>query len=193
MRGPARSKAEGVFKNVQRRMISTAQLKLIAQLPAIMEHLHTHAVNLSGGGRSMTGNWLNSFGVVLYRDGSPVAIANMTGEGTVGGQLEDAPIRTTLINDERFKKGTRRHDDTYQRRTFTVGNKPDRMGSSSNYFADDEVIRWLSHSRSNVKDGFSYRVVSVIEYNRDAARQVLLNISDEIESFGGNIWQFHLG
>lgn len=193
MRGPGRSKEEGVFKNVQRKLMNTAQRRLVSQLPAIMERLHTQAFNLSGGGRSMTGNWINSFGVVLYRNGTPVAIANMTGGGNVGGRLEDPPIRTTLINDERFKKGTRRHDDNFQKRTFTVGNNPDRMGSSSNYFADDEVIDWLSSSRSSVKDGFSYRLVSVTEYNRGAARQVLLNVSDEIEGFGGRIWQFHLG
>lgn len=191
MQHVGRSKIEGVFKNVQKKLMNTAQRRLVAQLPIIVEKLHEYAVNHSAG-RSMTGNWIDSFGVVLYRDGSPVAWANMTGEGSAGNKVEEEPIRTTLVNDEKFKKGTKRHDSQYQRRTFEVGNRPDRMGSSSNYFADDEVIRWLAHSRSNVK-GFSYRVVSVTEYNRESARRALLQMSDEIESYGGKIWQFNLG
>lgn len=191
MRGPARDQVRGVFKNVQTKLMNTAQRRLTAQMPLIMEKVHEYAKNHAAMS-SMTGNWINSFGVALYRDGHLVAVANMTGEGTVGGALEDEPIRMTLVDDERFKKGTRRHDKTYQRKTFTVGNNPDRMGSSSNYFADDEVLSWLAHSWSRVK-GFSYRVVSVIEYNRDSARMVLLQISDEIESYGGKIWQFKLG
>lgn len=186
-----RSQIAGVFKNVQQRLMNTAQRRLTAQLPLIMSKIHEYARNHAAM-HSMTGNWMDSFGVALYRDGHLVAVSNMTGGGTVGGEYEERPVRTVLVNDEIFKKGTRRHDKTYQSRSFEVGYDPERMGSSSNYFADDEVIRWLSHS-STRKKGFSYRVVSVIEYEKESARRVLFQISDEIESYGGRIWQFKLG
>lgn len=186
-----RSQIRGFFNNVQKRLMNTAQRRLVEQLPVIMSMIHQYAKNHAAM-YSMTGNWINSFGIALYRDGQCVAVANMTGEGTVGNALEDEPIRMTLVNDEMFKRGTKRHDKTYQKKTFEVGYDPDRMGSSHNYFADDEVLSWLSHSRTN-KKGFSYRVVSVIEYNTDSARRVLLQISGDIESRGGNIWQFNLG
>lgn len=186
MSGPGRTQFANVFKNVAERCKNTAQARLIAQMDNIMERVHEHAINYQHSKfGNMTGNWINSFGVALYRDGRLVAIGDMSGQ-------EDSPIRTTLVNDEVFKRGTRRFDSTYQSKSFEVGYNPDRMGSSSNYFANEEVVRWLSHS-STRKKGFSFRLVSVTEYEKDTARRVLLQVSDEIESAGGNIWRFNLG
>lgn len=177
-----KSDIKGYFNNVQKKLMNAAQRKLIEQVPAIVSALHDYVEDerIHGDFGSMTGNWVNSFGVALYRDGKCFAVANMKGE-------EDAPIRTTLIDYDEFREGTVRHDKSIQQSDFEV-----EKGSSSQYFADQEVLEWLSRSRSRSK-GFSYRIVSVIEYKKDSARKVLLRLSDELESKGGNVWQFNLG
>lgn len=175
-----------VFQNVAKKAYDTAQQRLTEQLPEIMDWARLYAEEEQRNGKfsDMTGNWINSFGVALYRDGRCVAVANMS-------NVEGNPIRTTLINDEVFKKGERRFDGSTQQEDFVVGYDPRKMGSSSNYFANEEVLAWLSRSRTTRK-GFSYRIISVIEYHKREARQALLRLSDEMESRGGNIWQFHM-
>ena len=186
MRKVGRSQIQNVFNNVAKRCYNTAQRKLTSQIQYIMESIHEHATSYQHSKfGNMTGNWINSFGVALYRDGKLVAIGDM-------GGIEDAPIRTTLINDEMFLRGQQRFDETYQKKTFEVGYDPEKMGTSRNYFSNEEVVRWLSHS-STRKKGFSFRIVSVTEYKRETAKRVLLQVSDEVESAGGNIWQFNLG
>jgi hypothetical protein len=163
-----------------------AEDRLREQIPTIMSSLHQYAIDQqqSEKFKSMTGNWINSFGVALYRDGKLIALADM-------GGLEDDPIRTVLVDGETFDRGTLRFDERYQRITFVVGSKSDRMGSSSNYFANEEVVRWLQNSRTRSK-GFTFRVVSVTEYQRDAAREVLLQMSDEVEQASGIISDLEL-
>lgn len=169
-----------VFKNVAKRTQNTAQRRLTEELPSIMsaaeDYIRDEQQNANFG--DMTGNWLNSFGVALYRDGRFVALAIRDGRD---------PIRTTLIKGDEFMAGEQRYDGSIQQNNFEIYKK----GSSGQYFANEEVQAFLSHTRSRSK-GFSFRVVSIIEYNRKTAQNALLRLSDEIESRGGNIWNFHL-
>lgn len=177
-----RNQIRHIFRNVAKRCYDTAESRLYAQLPAIMSIAHEYAIEEQRKAEfgSMTGNWINSFGVALYREGRCVGVANMSGD-------EKSPIRMTLIAGGRFPKGEQRFDEEIQSRGFWT-----RHGSSGEYFADQEVLRWLGRSRSKSK-GFSFRVVSVIEYHKQESRNVLLRLSDEFERRGGNIWQFNLG
>lgn len=165
--------------------MNAAQRRLTDQLPGIMSALHDYVKDeeRKGNFSDMTGNWVNSFGVALYRDGRCFAVANMSGE-------ENSPIRTTLIEGDWFKKGTRRFDSSTQQRTFEIDGEKYR-GASDQVFYNEEVLSWLSRTWTRRK-GFSYRIISVTEYHRQEAKQALLRLSDEIESKGGNIWQFHL-
>lgn len=174
------------FKGVQARCYDTAQRRLSQQLPAIISLIERDAREYQSQLEfsDMTGNWINSFGVVLYRDGRAVAVADMSSE--VG-----SPIRTTLIDGDRFAKGKVRFDDSVQEHTFYVDGDTVK-GSSGRYFSDERVLGWLRRTWTK-RTGFSFRVVSVAEYQKEAAKRVLLRISDELESRGGNIWQFNLG
>ena len=175
-----------VFKNVQKKLMNTAQRRLTAQLPGIMSALHDYVKDEQQKGNfgSMTGNWVNSFGVAAYRDGHCFAVANMSGE-------EGNPIRTTLIEGDWFRKGERRFDSSTQQRTFEIDGKKYK-GAAEQVFYNEEVIEWLSRTWTHTK-GFSFRIISVTEYHKQEARSALLRLSDEIESKGGSIWQFHLG
>ena len=175
-----------VFQNVSRKCYDSAQAHLTEQLPAIMDMARRYALAYQHGDfGNMTGNWLNSFGVVLYRDGRPVAVANMSAAEV------DGPIRTTLIEGDWFKRGEHRYDDTYQRVTFEIDGEKYK-GAAEQVFYDEEVLDFLGSTWSKQKSGFSFRVVSIAEYHRDAASMVLLQVGDEMEARGGNIWQFNL-
>jgi hypothetical protein len=176
----ASANIRSVFKNVQKKVQNTAQRRLTEQLPTVMsaaeDYIRDEQQKANFG--DMTGNWLNSFGVALYRDGRFVALAVRDGQ---------EPVRTTLIMGDEFKAGERRYDGSIQQQTFEVY----KQASSAQYFANEEVQNFLMRSRSKSK-GFSIRVVSIIEYERKTAQNALLRLSDEIESKGGNIWRFHL-
>lgn len=169
------------FKNVQKKLENTAQKRLQEILPGIMSALHDYVVDEQQKGNfgSMTGNWINSFGVAVYRDGRCFAVANMSGE-------EGDPIRTTLIDYDLFPEGTMRFDHSTQQKDFEVAE-----GTAEQVFYNEEVLAWLGRTWTRQK-GFSFRVVSVTEYHKKEARSALLRLSDEIESKGGNIWNFHL-
>ena len=173
------------FSNVQKRVENTAARRLADQLPGIMSALHDYVRDEQQRGNfsDMTGNWINSFGVAAYRDGKCFAVANMSGE-------EDNPIRTTLIEGDIFKKGTRRFDSSTQQRTFEIDGER-YHGTEGQVFYNEEVLAWLSRTWTRQK-GFSFRVISVTEYHKEEARRALLRLSGEIENIGGNIWQFHL-
>ena len=175
-----------VFQNVQKKVMNTAQRRLTEQLGSIMAAAHDYVRDeqRSANFGDMTGNWINSFGVALYRDGHCVAVANMSGE-------EDAPIRVTLIDGDWFRKGERRFDGSTQQKTFEIDGKK-LKGTPDQYFTNEEVLSWLGRTHTR-QQGFSFRVVSVTVYHKDVARKALLRLSNEIESKGGNIWQFHLG
>ena len=182
----SRTQVTTLFKNVQKRCMDTAQKRLTEQLAGVLSALHDYIEDEQQKGNfgSMTGNWRNSFGVAAYRDGRCFAVANMSGE-------EDSPIRTTLIDGDWFKKGEQRFDGSTQQYTFEIDGEHYK-GAAEQVFYDEEVLNWLSRSRSRNK-GFSYRIVSVTEYHKNEARNALLRLSDEIESKGGNIWHFNLG
>lgn len=182
MAGRNGSQVKVVMKNVQDKLMNTAFRRLREQLPAIMSAANDYARDEQTFG-DMTGNWINSFGVALYRDGKCVAVANMSGE-------EDNPIRTTLIDGDWFQSGERRFDGSVQQQTFEIDGKKNK-GAADQVFYNEEVLAWLSHSWTNQK-GFSFRVVSVAEYHKQEARVALLRLSDEMESRGGNIWRFHM-
>lgn len=169
------------FKGVQKRCQDTAQRRLEEMLPGIMSALHDYVEDEQRKGNfgSMTGNWRNSFGIAVYRDGRCFAVANMSGE-------EDSPIRTTLIDYDLFPEGSVRFDKSIQQKEFEV-----EEGTAEQVFYNEEVLSWLGRTSTRQK-GFSFRVVSVTEYHRKEARQALLRLSDEMESKGGNIWNFHL-
>ena len=166
--------------------MNTAQRRLTEQLPGIMSALHDYVQDEQQKGNfgSMTGNWINSFGVACYRDGKCFAVANMSSE-------EGNPVRTTLIEGDWFKKGEQRFDRSVQQRTFEIDGEKYK-GAADQVFYNEEVLAWLSRTWTKQK-GFSFRVVSVTEYHKQEARSALLRLSDEIESKGGSIWQFHLG
>ena len=174
-----------VFKNVQQKVMNTAQRRLTEQMPGIMSALHDYVRDEQQKGRfgDMTGNWINSFGVACYRDGKCFAVANMSNE-------EGNPIRTTLIEGDWFKEGQRRFDGSTQRKTFEVDGERIK-GTADQVFYNEEVIAWLSRTWTRTK-GFSFRVISVSEYHKRDARNALLRLSDEIEAKGGSIWQFHM-
>ena len=182
----SRNSFETAFKNVQKKCMNAAQRKLTEQLAGVMSALHDYVRDEQQKGNfgDMTGNWINSFGVAAYRDGRCFAIANMSGE-------EDAPVRTTLIDGDWFKKGEHRFDGSTQQYTFEIDGEHYK-GAADQVFYDEEVLAWLSRSRTRTK-GFSLRVVTVTEYHKQEAKSALLRLGDEIESKGGNIWHFNLG
>lgn len=171
-----------VFQNVQKKLMNAAQRRLTAQLENVMSALHDYVRDEQNFG-DMTGNWINSFGVALYRDGSLVAIANMSNE-------EDAPIRTTLIDGDWFKKGQTRFDKSVQQKTFEIDGKKYK-GAADQVFYNEEVLDWLSSTWTK-KDGFSIRVITVTEYHKKEARSALLRLGDEMENKGGYIWHFNM-
>lgn len=176
---------EAFFKGVQQRVMNTAQRKLSEMLPAVMEVASEYIYAEHNFG-DMTGNWINSFGLALYRDGRfvrVVTLAEVANEGT--------PIQPVLQSGDTFNKGQLRHDDRYQKKTFVIDGVRNR-GSHGEYFANEKVVSVLRHTHTSAK-GFSFRVVSVAEYHKDEAKRALLQISDFIESRGGNVWQFNLG
>lgn len=171
-----------VFQNVQKRCYDTAQMRLTEQLPTIMDMARRYAQAYQHGEfGNMTGNWLNSFGVAIYREGRPVAVANMSSAEV------DGPIRTTLIYGDIFDAGMQRYDETYQLEDF----EPEK-GAAEQVFYNEEVLSWLGRTWTKHK-GFSFRVVTVTEYHVETARRVLLQLSNDMEVRGGNIWQFNLG
>lgn len=176
-----RTEIRHYFGGVQKRLYNSAQRRLAENLPSIMSALRDYVEDEQRKGKfgSMTGNWINSFGVAAYRDGHCFAVCNMNGE-------VDGPIRTTLIDYDIFPKGERRYDNSVQQEDFEVVD-----GTAEQVFYDEEVLAWLSRTWSRSK-GFSFRIISVTEYHKKEARIALLRLSDEIESKGGTIWNFHL-
>lgn len=181
-----RTRVDAFFKNVQQRLMNAAQRKLTAQMPGIVSALHDYVRDeqQKGNFSDMTGNWVNSFGVAAYRDGECFAIANMSAE-------EGKPIRTTLIEGDIFKAGKKRYDRSTQQFFFEIDGEK-YHGAAEQVFYNEEVLLWLSRSWTKRK-GFSFRIISVAEYHKQEAKTAMLRLSDEIESKGGNVFQFNIG
>lgn len=173
------------FKNVQKRLMNAAQRRLQEALPAVMEVASEYIYHEHNFG-DMTGNWINSFAIALYRDGRFVRVITLAEAANEG-----APIQPVLISGDSFNKGWQRHDDRYQKKTFYIDGIKNQ-GSHGQYFADEKVVSVLRHTHTKAK-GFSFRILSVAEYHKEEARRALLQVSNYIESKGGNIWQFNLG
>ncbi len=173
------------FKGVQRRVMDTAQRRLQEMLPDVMLAASEYIYHEHDFG-DMTGNWINSFGLALYRDGRFVEVITLA-----DAVNEGAPIQPVLQSGDSFNKGQKRHDEKYQKKTFVIDGIKNK-GSHGEYFADEKVVSVLRHTHTGAK-GFSFRVVSVAEYHKEEAKSALLQISDFIESRGGNVWQFNLG
>lgn len=173
------------FKGVQQRYMNAAQRKLQEMLPAVMQVASEYIYNEHNFG-DMTGNWINSFGIALYRDGRFVRVVTLAEVANEG-----EPIQPVLQSGDSFNRGQKRHDDRYQKKTFVIDGVVHK-GSHGEYFSNEKVVSVLRHTSTNVK-GFSFRVVSVAEYHKEEAKRALLQISDFMESRGGNIWQFNLG
>ena len=67
--------------------------------------------------------------------------------------------------------------------------KTDWVGDK-NIWADVEVLKWLNRNPPRTK-GFSYRIVSIVDYAKDLESKgkinVLSQLRDELAAMGGNI------
>lgn len=173
------------FDNVRKNAYNKAQREMTRGLPRAMEVLHTFAREKMAELKKsdMTGNYINSFGIAIYRNGEFIACA--TSNDIEGSN----PIQMTLVTGEKFPKGRTRYDGGVQQHTF---NAPD--GSMRHIFANEEVVRWLRRYPPRVrkdKDSLSYRVVTVVDYAKMLGGNiVLLKLADDIESRGGDIREF---
>lgn len=173
-----------VFDNIQKRAYNKAQMEMTKSLPYVVNEIHQYAretmesLNIS----DMTGNYINSFGIAIYRDGEFIACA------TTNDIEGNDPIQVTLANGDRFERGRIRYDGTEQKNTFKAGDE-----SISRIYANDEVVRWL-RANPPVKKGspsLSFRIVTVVDYAKMVGGNVvLMRIADEIEGRGGDIREF---
>ena len=164
-----------VFDNVKKRVEKKAEAKLRESLDSLLQM----AFQELSGFRSLTGNLVNSLGVALYKDGKCL---EAYGSIEITGKR---PVRTTL------KKG-----DVFAEPFTYNGNilleplpKTDWVGSR-NIWADVEVLKWLNNNPPR-KKGFSYRIVSVVDYAKYLEAKgkvnVLSQLRDELASMGGSI------
>lgn len=175
---------KGFFDNVRERIADKAEENFIEALPLLVDMIHDYAEEEMKKRKktSMTGNFINSFGVALYRDGKFVAVSTTN-------EIEGRePIQVTLANGDTFGQWKRRYDRRTQFHPFTAPIGTHRI------FADKEVVKWLKQYPPTKKKGFSFRVASVTDYSEVVGgAEVLLRIADDIENYGGVITEFNLG
>ena len=175
---------KGAFYWAEQTIRKNAEERLIGMLPEIAELLHTYALEEMSRLKksSMTGNFINSFGVALYKDGKFVAV------GTTHDIEGDSPTQVTLASGDTFTKWRMRYEGRVQFNTFVAPEGTHR------FYANEEVLSWLKRYPPSNKKGFSFRVVSVVDYAESVGGDnVLLRIADDVEGRGGVITQFHLG
>lgn len=178
------SNIKGFFDNVEKRLAERAEDNLRQMLPNIAFIIHGYAKEALKQAKksSMTGNFINSFGVALYKDGKFVAV------GTTHDEEGKSPVRVTLASGETFERWSTRYEGRKQFHAFTAPE------GTSHIFANEEVVNWLRRYPPTKKKGFSFRVVSVVDYAKSlGGENVLLRIADDIESAGGIINEFRLG
>ena len=174
-----------VFDNIRRNAYNKAQREMTAGLPLVMDEVHQFAREKMWELQKsdMTGNYINSFGIAIYRDGEFIACA------TTNDIEGSDPIQVTLASGDKFEKGRTRYDSTVQKSTFKA-----RLGSMHRIMANEEVVRWLRAYPPRVsKKGpsLSYRIVTVVDYAKMVGGdKVLMMIADDIESRGGDIRYF---
>lgn len=181
---PSKTSIKGFFKNLHSEIEDRAEENLKDMLPTLSFLMHEYAeeemkkLNKS----SMTGNFINSFGIALYKDGKFLAV------GTTHDEEGRDPIQVTLATGDTFRKRRRRYSGSKQMHKFvaTEGTK--------HIFANVEVLNWLRRYPPTRKEGFAFRAVSIVDYNESVGGdKVLLRLADDIEQSGGIITQFNLG
>ena len=180
-----RSNIKQVFDNLRKNAYNKAQREMTKGLPYVMEEVLQFAretmeeLNKS----DMTGNYINSFGIAIYRDGEFIACA------TTNDILGDDPIQVTLASGDVFESGRQRYDGSIQEKPFRAPE-----GSTHRIMANEEVVRWLRHYPPRAKKGQSslaYRVVTVVDYAKMlGGDKVLMRLADDIEGRGGDIREF---
>ena len=174
----------GFFDTIRERIEEKAQQNLINALPFFADMMHDYAEEAMRKRKksSMTGNFINSFGIALYKNGKFVAV------GTTHDIEGQTPTQVTLAKGDTFVKWRPRYDGRTQFHSFTAPTGTHRI------FANVEVINWLKSNPPTKKKGFSFRVVSVVDYaDAVGGREVLLRLADDLENYGGIVSQFNLG
>lgn len=180
----ARSNIKQVFDNLRKNCYNAAQRRMTEGLPAAMEVIYAYAQQKMEelDKSSMTGNYINGFGIAIYRDGEFIACATSADVGS------DSPIQVTLASGDVFQKGRQRYDGSEQKHTFKASVGTHRI------FANEEVVRWLRRYRpraSKGKSSLAYRIVNVVDYSKLlGCDRVLLQLADSVESRGGTIKEF---
>lgn len=164
-----------VFDNVKKRTENKAEEKLRQSLMPLLERAYQELK----GFRPLTGNLNNSLGVALYKDGKCLE---------AHGSLEitgKRPVRATLKNGEMFAEPFTWNGNILLDplpKTDWIGNK--------NIWADEEVLKWLNRYPPRTK-GFSYRIVSIVDYAKYLESKgkvnVLSQLRDELAAMGGNV------
>lgn len=178
------SNIKGFFFAKKRQIMEKFEKRLTENLPVIADMMHDYAEEELKKRKksSMTGNFINSFGVALYKDGKFVAV------GTTHDIEGDTPTQVTLANGDTFTKWRMRYEGRMQFHTFVATEGTHR------FYANEEVLKWLSRYPPSKKEGFAFRAVSVVDYSREIGGDVvLLRVADDIENRGGVISEFHLG
>ena len=179
-----RSNIRQVFNNIRKNCYNTAQRRMTANLPYAIEELHQFAREKMAelDKSDMTGNYINGFGIAIYRDGEFIACATTH---DIEGQ---SPIQVTLAEGDKFPAGRMRYDGDIQEKPFKATEGVRRI------MADQAVVAWLRRYAPRVsKDGpsLAYRVVSIVDYSKlVGGDKVLLSLADSFESRGGILKEF---
>lgn len=164
-----------VFENIEKSVEDKAEVEFRKSISSLLQLAYQEL----SGFRSLTGNLVNSLGVALYRDGKCIE---------AHGSLEltgRRPVRTTLKEGDVF-------DEPFTYNGNILINpihKTDWVGDK-NIWADVEVLRWLNRNAPK-KKGFSYRIVSIVDYAKYLETKgkvnVLSQLRDELAARGGDI------
>lgn len=179
-----RKNIKKVFDNLRKRTYNRAQMEMTKGMPYVMEEVDAIANDImkSLNKSDMTGNYINSFGIAIYRNGEFIACVT---SNEIEGQ---DPIQLTLASGDTFQVGRSRYDGNFQKRTFVA-----TMGSRRIY-ADQVAEKWLRRYRPRVqkdKESIAYRIVTVVDYAKIVGGdKVLMAIANDIEQRGGDIREF---
>lgn len=170
-----------VFDDMKKRAEAKAEKELRKSLMPLLEMAYSELK----GYRPLTGNLNNSLGVALYKDGKCIE---------AHGSIEitnKRPVRPTLKNGDLF----------WEPMTWNGNHldgpiaKMDWVGSR-NFWADVEVMNWLNRYAPS-KKGFSYRIVSIVDYAKYLETKdnvnVLSELMERLKSMGGDIRELNFG
>ncbi|MBQ9655968.1 MAG: hypothetical protein IJV38_08100 [Prevotella sp.] len=180
-----RSNIKHVFYHLRKNGYNKAQREMVKSLPGVMNKVHQLIRDKMAELKKsdMTGNYINSFGIALYRNGQFVACA------TTNDIEGEEPYQVTLASGDIFQKGRSRYDGSFQKKTFKAPE-----GSMRRILANEEVVRWLRRYRPRVsksQESLAYRIVTVVDYAKMlGGNKVLLQLADDVEGRGGDIREF---